>query len=151
MSVLLVTFIPAIFMLAAIPMVYVSGYVAFLGLFVCGFTLAFIAFVVWSLGVIRYEIEGGKLHVTMGSYPYQSVDIADIVSVERSYNPIATMTTYSLKRLRIGLRREGLFPFMLISPVREEEFIAELKAVNPDIRVDVPVKTGAWRILDWDI
>jgi hypothetical protein len=40
----------------------------------------------------------------------------------------------------------------LISPVREREFIDELKAVNPDIVIDVPPdKKGIWRVWDWDI
>jgi hypothetical protein len=40
---------------------------------------------------------------------------------------------------------------MLISPAGEQEFIECLKAINPNISVDVPVKKGAWRVQDWDI
>lgn len=54
----------------------------------------------------------------------------------------------SLKRLCIGFANERSW---LISPVREEEFIEELKAVNPDISVNVPSKKGIWRIQDWDV
>jgi hypothetical protein len=39
----------------------------------------------------------------------------------------------------------------LISPVKEQEFINELKAINPDIDVNVPDKKKLWRIWDWDI
>ena len=41
--------------------------------------------------------------------------------------------------------------FWLISPVREKEFIEALKAINPNINVQIPEKTGKWRIWDWDI
>jgi len=142
-------FVLAVFVLTAIP---VFMHMVLIGLFVWCFTFAFVALVVWAMGAIRYEIEGDKLHVTLGLHAYESVDIADIVSVERSYNPVAT-AAYSLKRLRIGLRRrKGLLPFMLVSPVREEEFVAELKAVNPDIEVLVPpLAKGWWRIWDWDV
>ena len=37
---------------------------------------------------------------------------------------------------------------MLISLVREQEFIEELKAINPNIYVNVPLKKEKWRILD---
>ena len=40
---------------------------------------------------------------------------------------------------------------MLISPVREQEFIEDLKAINPDIYVRIPIKEGIWRIYNWDI
>jgi hypothetical protein len=70
--------------------------------------------------------------------------------VERSYNPLSSPAA-SLKRLRIGLGGKAKFPYMLISPVKEQEFIEELKAVNPDIYVRVPDKKGIWRVHDWDI
>ena len=82
--------------------------------------------------------------------PSGSVEIKNIKSVERSYNPLSSPAA-SLKRLRIDLRGKAKFPYMLISPVREQEFIEELKAVNPDIYVRVPDKKGIWRIQDWDI
>ena len=82
--------------------------------------------------------------------PCGSVEIKNIVSVERSYNPLSSPAA-SLKRLRIGLGGKSKYPYMLISPVREKEFIEELKAVNPDIYVRVPDKKGIWRIQDWDI
>ncbi|MDR0364732.1 MAG: PH domain-containing protein [Bacteroidales bacterium] len=53
--------------------------------------------------------------------------------------------------MRIGLGGKAKFPYMLISPVKEQEFIEELKAVNPDIYVRVPDKKGIWRVHDWDI
>ena len=83
-------------------------------------------------------------------FPAKGVNIADIVSVKRSYNPLSSPAA-SLKRLRISFKKRAKYPYMLISPVREREFIEALKAVNPDIRVDIPEKKGVWRIWDWDI
>lgn len=83
-----------------------------------------------------------------------NVRISDIISVKRSYNPLSAPAC-SLKRLRIDLRKQAKFPllspYLLLSPVREQEFIKELKSVNPDIYVCVPYKKGIWRVQDWDI
>jgi len=98
-----------------------------------------------------YTIEGSKLHVNVWMIPFESIEISDIISVERSYNPLSSPAS-SLRRLRLNLRKKRMFPFALVSPVREEEFIAELKAANSNIEVRVPPPTkGWWRIQDWDI
>ena len=117
------------------------------GLFIiCGTTLL----VVLIFTGMRYEITVGKLYWKMWSFPCGSVRIFDILSVERSYNPLSSPAA-SLKRLRISLKKEAKYPYMLISPAKEQEFIRELKAVNPDIYVNVPDKKRTWRIWDWDI
>jgi hypothetical protein len=79
--------------------------------------------------------------------------ISDIASIKRSYYlfDIPTNTSASFKKLRIQFVRKTKYPYIHVSPVREQEFIEELKAINPDIYVNVPVKKGKWRILDWDI
>jgi predicted ABC-type sugar transport system permease subunit len=99
------------------------------------------------LGGMRYVISGGKLLIKICSIPCGSVEIADIVSVKRSYNPLSSPAA-SLKRLQIFCAIGG---GCLISPVREQEFIETLKAINPDIQVDVPDKKGIWRMQDWNI
>jgi len=109
-----------------------------------------IVFCVFLIGGLRYVISENKLYTKIWIIPFGSVKIADIVSIERSYNFLASPAA-SLKRLRIGLAGKGIFSFVLISPVREQEFIEDLKAVNPDINVRVPDKKGAWRVQDWDI
>ncbi|MDR1202039.1 MAG: hypothetical protein LBL58_10490 [Tannerellaceae bacterium] len=53
-----------------------------------------------------------------------------------------------LKRLRIDFVNKSSW---LISPVQEQKFIEELKAINPDIYINVSNKKGIWRIQDWDI
>lgn len=99
---------------------------------------------------MRYIISGSKLFLKIWFIPGWSVHIADIRSVERSYNLLSSPAA-SLKRLRLSLKEKAKYPYMLLSPVREQEFIDELKTINPDINVNVPEKKGIWRIWDWDI
>ena len=140
-SILLVAFILPIF----VPLFKINDSKAF---------AVFILFVVLPTILIltgmRYVILNGKLYLKMWFISNGSVNIADIISVERSYNPLSSPAA-SLKRLRISSKKGAKYPYILISPVREKEFIEELKAVNPDIYVRVPDKKGIWRIWDWDL
>jgi predicted ABC-type sugar transport system permease subunit len=143
-SVLLLGFLLAIFIPTTIPIIkdmIISG------LFIVGGTLLFI---VLLFSGMRYIISDNKLYVKIGIIPYGSVKIANIVSIERSYNLLSSPAA-SLKRLRLGIGRGATFSYMLISPVREQEFIDNLKAINPTINVNVSVKKGVCRIQDWDI
>jgi len=103
----------------------------------------------------RYIIDENKLYFTSWYIPSGSVKISNIASVKRSYTLQGSPAYFpasasSLKKLCVcsvdGAR-------WLISPVKEEEFIQELKAINPDIEidVDVPAKKGLQCIMDWDI
>jgi hypothetical protein len=143
-SVLLIGFILAVFIPCTIPMI---KYMIISGLLIMGGT--FLLMVLMFSGM-RYIISGDTLYVKIWFIPSGSVRISSITSIKRSYNPLSSPAA-SLKRLRLDLRKSEKYPFMLISPVRETEFIEELKAVNPDIAVNVPVKNGIWRIQDWDI
>jgi hypothetical protein len=143
-SVLLVGFILAVFIPCTIPMI---KHVIISGLLIMGGT--FLLMVLMFSGM-RYIISDGTLYMKIWFIPSGSVRISSITSIKRSYNPLSSPAA-SLKRLRLDLRKSEKYPFMLISPVRETEFIEELKAVNPDITVKVPVKKGIWRIQDWDI
>ena len=143
-SVLLLGFILAILIPCTIPMI---KHMIIPGLWIMGGTLVFIVFL---FSGIRYIISDGKLYTKIWMFPSGSVKIKNIISVERSYNPLSSPAA-SLKRLRIGLGGKAKFPYMLISPVREQEFIEELKAINPNIYVSVSDKKGIWRVQDWDI
>jgi len=143
-SVLIICFILVIFIPCSIPMI---KYMIISGLYVLGGSFLFIVFLFCGM---RYIISGNKLYFKIWIIPNGSVRITDIVSIERSYNPLSSPAA-SLKRLRINLGGEAKFPYMLISPVKEQEFIEELLAVNPDIYINVPVKKGMWRFWDWDI
>ena len=140
-SVLLIGFILAIFIPCTIP---IFKEMIISGLYIMGGVLVFSLFILCGM---RYIISGDKLYVKISVIPFGSIRISDIVSVERSYN-ILSSPAASLKRLQI---RGANFSYFLISPVREQEFIKDLKAVNPDINVQVPDKMGVWRIQDWDI
>jgi hypothetical protein len=111
--------------------------------FILGGAFLFALFI--STGM-RYTLSGNSLYVRIWFIPYGKLTVTDIVSVKRTYNPLSSPAA-SLKRLRIRSANR----FWLVSPVREEEFIEELKAINPEIYVNVPVKKGKWHIWDWDI
>jgi hypothetical protein len=102
------------------------------------------------LGGIRYVISGNILYLKMWCIPNMSTKIANIVSIERSYN-LLSAPAGSLKRLCIRLGEDAKYPYWLISPVREQEFLKELKSIDPLIHIHVPVKKGIWRIWDWDV
>ena len=141
-SVLMVLFILAIFIPVGINTFQQKAYQGFYGL---GGALLFIIFI---LGGMRYIISGEKLYLKIWSIPCGSEKITNIISVKRSYNPLSSPAG-SLKRLSIRFKTGRMF--WLISPVREKEFIEALKAINPNINVQIPEKTGKWRIWDWDI
>jgi len=117
------------------------------GFYVHGGILMFVIFI---FGGMRYVISDGKLFLKMWIITSGSVKISDIIVIERSYNPLSSPAA-SLKRLQLVFGKGAKFPVALISPVREQEFIEELRMVNPNILVRVPVKKGIWRIWDWDI
>jgi len=152
-SVLPVVFMLVMFIFALIPIFQRAIYQG-MNIFVIMFL--FFAFVLFG---IRYVISGDTLCLKVWMIHKGSVNIADIISVERSYKqpPLQASPAASFKKLRLDLTgvtfgsKRAKFPYLLISPVREQEFIEELKAINPDIIVDVPVKKGIWRIQDWDI
>jgi len=145
-SVLLIIIILVIIIPSFKPMFTYKDYE---GLFILGGVFVFIAFLFTG---IRYVISDRRLYLRVWIIPSGSVSIADIVSVERTYNPISSAAA-SLKRLYIYYHNgnSSWLPFLLISPVREQKFIEELKAINPNISVNVPIKEGIWRIWDWDI
>ena len=114
-------------------------------------------FLIFTFCGIRYVFSGDKLFLKIWTISSGSVNIMDIISVERSYKQPLSSSAVSFKRLHIGLTgvkfsyKGAKFPYLLISPVREQEFIEELRAINPDIIVHVPIKKGIWRVQDWDI
>jgi hypothetical protein len=139
-GIMLITFIP-IFIIAIPPLIQFEDYKM---LWI--FALIMLPIIPIFTG-IHYTILEGKLFIKILGIPLGNIDIADIAVVKRSYN-IFSSPAASLKRLKISSEAGML---CLISPVREQEFIEALKAINPDIYVDVSDKKGAWCIQDWDI
>ncbi len=98
---------------------------------------------------IRYIVSDGRLLFKIWWIRAWSLPTADIRSIRRSYNLLSSPAA-SLKRLRITMGRHSKFQWILLSPVREREFIDTLRAANPDIKVDVPETRSFRRIQDWD-
>jgi len=108
-------------------------------------------FIVFIFSGIRYVITDKQLMLHTWGTCKVSCPLSKIVSAERSYDPLASAAG-SLKRLCIRFKKGyGAFPYWLISPVREQEFLETLKMYNPDIHIRVNNKKGWWRIWDWDI
>ncbi len=141
-GVLLVVFILAVF----VPLFLSAGH-EILKLIVPGVIFLFILFILTGM---RYIVAGGKLWIKLWFISMGSIDVAKIRSVRRSYNPLSSPAA-SLKRLSLSFSNGGHWMDALISPAGEREFIEALKAVNPNIRVDVTEKKGFWRIWDRDI
>jgi hypothetical protein len=143
-SVLLVGFILAVFIPVSIPM---FRYGINEGLYILAGTLLFIVLLFTGM---RYIIADGRLYLKMWFISNGSVCISDILSIERSYNPLSSPAA-SLRRLCIKFKKGSKPPYWLISPVNEREFLETLKSINPDIHIRAPGEKGKWRIWDWDI
>jgi len=102
---------------------------------------------------IHYIISGDTLFFKIWFIPTCSLKIKNIASIKRSYYlfDIPTNTTASFKKLRIEFLRNTNYPYLHVSPVREHDFIDELKKVNPSIQVCFFDKKGIGRILNCDI
>ena len=83
-------------------------------------------FIMFLLSGIRYIICDNKIYIKVWIFSCGSIEISDLIG-------------------------GSIFSYTLISPVREQEFIKELKSLNPNIMINVPDKRGIWRIQDWDI
>ena len=129
------------------------------GFVIFGILLVFCLFVFRSM----YYVLNNKeilVYYSWGLFgkPFGRIRISAITFVERSYNPYNAPAA-SLKRLRIRFKKEYIWMrfftswatgLPLISPVREQEFLEMLKAINPDIQIKVNDKKGWWRFWDWD-
>jgi hypothetical protein len=145
-SVLLGGFILVLFTLSAALMFYYSGAIV-AACIIYGVLLLLFALIAFGM---RYVIIKDKLYIEMLGIREKNIDIKDIISVRRSYNPLSSPAA-SLKRLSIHLKNRKNYQYLFISPVREQEFLDILKSVNPDIDIQVSEKKGKWRIWDWDI
>ena len=144
-SVLLMVFILSIMSFPLITMVC-SGNIFNPAFYIVAGVIALLVFI---FSGIRYVITEKELQFNTWGTCKVSFPLSKIVSVERSYNPISAPAA-SLKRLSVRFKK-GYYPFALISPVREQEFLETLKERNPDIYIRVDDKKGWWRIWDWDI
>jgi len=152
-SVLLMVFILAILSIPLIAMVR-SGNISNSEFYTIVGVLVFIVLLMYG---IRYEITSEHIKFsTWGTFKF-SRPLSEVISVERSYN-ILSSPAFSLKRLRVSFQKGNklhlfysIWPYWLISPVREQEFLETLKTINPSIKINVSNEKGWWRIWDWDI
>lgn len=151
-SILLIIFI-------FVPILLVSIFALCNNIYAGFFISGVLSFIIFSFIGNRYFITGDKLYLKVWFITIGSANIADIVSVERTYNPISSPAV-SLKRLCIKFRSGVKYinwltwqcaPFWIVSPIREHEFIEALKSINPNIEVRIPDDEKNLRIWDWDI
>lgn len=91
--------------------------------------------VVW-FGV-RYVIENEHLIIKIGPVTERQIPVADIVSVQRSYQLANSGSGPSFKKLKMRYKGGEAF----ITPAREDDFLAELKKINPRLFVDLNMVT----------
>ncbi len=78
-----------------------------------------------------YTIGGGKLYIRCGVLFRMTLPVSRI---EEITHKSTILSSPALSARRIGLRY-GRRNWVYISPRDQEDFIAELKAINPEIRV----------------
>jgi Bacterial PH domain len=79
-----------------------------------------------------YFLNEESLIVKIGPYTERDIEISKIISVKRSFSLIASPAN-SFRRLKIHYRSGEI----LISPVREGEFLGLLSRLNERIRIEV--------------
>ena len=98
---------------------------------------------------LSYTVDADKLIGRTFGIKFYSVDITSIKAIRRSYNPLSSPAA-SLKRLEIKAPTRYGLP-LLISPVREQEFLKTLKEINPSIEIKVKDKKSLFHFWNWDI
>ena len=79
----------------------------------------------------NYEIKGNMLGIKCGFLIDKEVEIASIVSLRETHNPLSAPAT-SLDRIEIKLKGKDS---ILVSPADKQGFTNELLSVNPSITV----------------
>lgn len=85
----------------------------------------------WMLRTTRYIVRDDSLVIKSCFLSYGTWRIADIESIRPTHNPLSAPAA-SLDRLEIRFRDRRT---MLVSPLRKQEFIDHLLALNPNIEL----------------
>lgn len=93
--------------------------------------LPILIFVNYTLLSNRYIIHQNKLEIKGGVLYRLSIDISQIKKIEKS-NSLWSSPAASLDRLEILYNK---WDSVLISPEGKEDFVSQLKQINPDIIV----------------
>ncbi len=153
-SVVLIILIAACFLPVLILMIR-SGKVSSPGFYIIIGILLFVGFI---YGGIRYVVTDTQLLFKMWGIQKWSIPLTYIKSIKRSYNLLSLPahllfpSAASVKNLIVRFKRGTTdWPYYVISPVRENEFLEILKEINPNIDIRVNDKKAWYRIWDWDI
>jgi hypothetical protein len=101
-------------------------------------------FLIWF--GIRYIIDGNKIVFKTGFFKNGEIEISKIISIKRSYLVLSS-NAVSLKRLKCDLKKGSKYPFLLISPDKEDLFLQMIKGINPSVEIDIQDKST---LLNWD-
>lgn len=97
---------------------------------------AFIAYILFS---IKYKIEGETLTVHNAFFIKTKIEIQTIRKINETNNPLSSPAA-SMDRLEIFYGNK--FDSIIISPIQREDFLNELKKINPAIEITLkPQKT----------
>lgn len=93
-----------------------------------------ILFIIYLFISTKYLIKNNILIVEAGFLLNKKIPVQDIKSVTKTNNPLSS-PALSLKRLE--MKYGNSFDYILISPLRRDEFIKHLLSINPDIYVKI--------------
>ena len=91
-----------------------------------------LGFVSITLFNTKYIIDGELLYIKCGFLPKEKCFISQIVKIKNTHN-IISAPAISLDRIEIRLNNRQQ---LIISPLDKEEFINNLRAINPNIIVE---------------
>lgn len=102
-------------------------------------SIASLLFVVIALASIHYRVEGTQLLVYT-FFAHKTYSIDNIVSIESTNSALSAPAAALTGRIAITFNDKKVcgssYP-LIISPVRQSEFIAQLQSINPNITVKV--------------
>ena len=119
----LLIFIYSIIGIDALVMIILKNWIAILILLLLSLFIIHIFRNTW------YKIEGNLLHIRSGFIYRSTIKIGDVRRISRTRS-FFSAPALSLDRLEILYNK---FDSVVISPERQEEFVSELKNINPNI------------------
>ncbi|HRG07012.1 MAG TPA: PH domain-containing protein [Cyclobacteriaceae bacterium] len=93
-----------------------------------------VIFIIHLITTTYYQIEGHNLRIKSGFIINKLIAINSIRKIQKS-NSIFSSPAASLDRLEIFYNK---YDSILISPKDKEEFLAQLRNINPAIEIQVP-------------
>jgi hypothetical protein len=117
-------------LLLIIPALFDENYIAFI--VISSIHILLILFLVWTYKTTFYKIENSDLHWNSGPF-YGKIDITKINKIEY-HKGIYVPTIWKPALSHIGLIiRYNKYDDIYISPEKQQEFIATLQNLNPNI------------------